>query len=195
MNSTFPKILYRGDSDKEDNRLLRTTLKSLYLCTNLIKGGNGSVIFKEPLVELVKAHINGWGKTHFLSFSESEDTATEYGSHGLNLQYNDPDRVNYALLKFHPDKVLKWQGKNDGVYKGYYSSSMIKFPNGCWLYLIDTVTYLKANIHLGTAAQLSLATGDKEWLILPANAELFNNGVVEYSTQLDMSDIIEYEQH
>jgi len=196
MKPKLPEVLYRGDSDRQGIRMLKSTIRNGLLCTNLINGGIGAAV-RRPLIDLVKSHINpGWAKTHFLSFSESEERAMGFGSHGItnnrNPIYNDDSTWSFALLKFYPLKV-DYTFIEKGVYRGFYNQSLIAFPNGCWIFLINTVEYLKANSQLNTDSQLKNAKRDKEWLILPATPILLNLNIIEYSAKVDMSDVIEYE--
>jgi hypothetical protein len=194
----IPKNLYRGDSDKNGDRILRKSLREGMICTNLVSGGNGRIIFKKPLLELVKVHINpGWEKSHFLSFSECKNKALEFGAFSFvgehSPYYEDGDSWNFALLKFQTTNLVDCVVKESGVYECSYSPYLKEFKNGCKILLIDTVEYLKANSALVTASQLTNAERDMEWLVLPTNAILLNNQSIEFSAKLDMSDVIEYE--
>jgi hypothetical protein len=192
------KKLYRGDSDKAGDRILKKSIREGFLCTNLISGGNPRSIFREPLLDLVKRHITpGWGKTHFLSFSEYKDKAVEFGAYGFigdHCPYYDYEDIwHFALLKFDPTNLGTTIERERGVYVCSYTNSLIEFRDGCRILLINTVEYLKANSALNADSELSNAERDKEWLILPINEILLNNNIVEFSAKLDRGNIITYE--
>lgn len=195
----IPETLYRGDSDVRGDRLLKSTLVTRRtLFTNLISNGIGSEIFKQPLIELVKRHINpGWGKTHFLSFTESPEKAISFGINEFNGEpnpiFNYDEKWDFAILEFHTNNLLTKKNLGNGVFKCSYKSHLIEFKNGCEILLINAIEYLKAHMELDVNSQLENAIRDEEWLILPLNKVLLNNSIVEYSAKLDMSTIIEYE--
>ena len=194
----IPKILYRGDSDKGDERLLRSELHHWALYTNLISGGVGNIIFKKPLIDLVKIHINpGWKKTHFLSFTECVEKAIEFGSHEFNgyphPYMSDDNNWDFALLKFDTTKLIEKRMVEKGVYRCFYKQSSYEPDKHCEILLIDTIEYLKSHMELNVDSQLSNAQRDKEWLVLPTNLITLNNLFVEYSAKLEMMDLIEYE--
>jgi hypothetical protein len=198
QSDMIPKKLYRGDSDKKGDRILKKSVKEGMLFTNLISGGSGQIIFRKPLIELVKIHTNpGWAKTHFLSFSECENKAREFGAFGFAGEhypyYVDDDAWNFALLKFQTTILVDCIPKEKGLYECSYIPSLKEFKNRLKVLLIDTVEYLKANSELDIDSQLINAEKDMEWLILPVNAILLNNKFVEYSAKLDMSNLIDYE--
>ena len=192
----LPKKLYRGDSDSQRDRMLRHSLQMLF--TNLISSGNGQEI-KNPLIELVKQHIDSsWGKTHFLSFSESEEKAHEFGSFGLVGDYYpcyDVDASwHFAIVTLDAANLKVCTLRERGVYECSYDTSSRECKNGCKIALIDTVEYLKANSQLNTASQLSNAERDKEWLLLPISAILLNNNMVEFTAKLYMQyGLLDYE--
>lgn len=191
--------LYRGDSDKNGDRNLKHSLRERMLFTNLISSGNGQEIFTNSLIELVKRHINpGWCKTHFLSFSECENKALEFGSFGLVGEHYPCDDFeaswHFAMLTLDTTNLHVCTLKESGVYECSYDPSVIEFKNGCRIALIDTVEYLKANSQLDTASQLTNAERDKEWLLLPINAILLNNNMVEFTAKLYMLyGLLDYE--
>ena len=84
---TLPKNLFRGDSDKNNQRDVKTLINSGIIKTNLCNGGNGREIFNNSLGQLVNRHIGvGLDKTHFLSFSSNEQTAFYYGSYDKEFE-------------------------------------------------------------------------------------------------------------
>lgn len=190
------KKIYRGDSDKAGDRILKKSIREGFLCTNLISGGNPRTI-REPLLDLVKRHITpGWGKTHFLSFSECEYKAVEFGANGFAGDhwpyYEYDDTWAFALLTFDPTNLLAAIERQTGVYECSYVNSLMEFRDGCRILLIDTVEYLKINSTLATKTELSNAGRDREWLILPINEILPNNNEVEFSAKMDMGNVIGY---
>lgn len=194
----IPETLYRGDADKNNSRQLKLHLKKRLLLTNLISGGNGNIIFSKPLIELVKEHISpGWGKTHFLSFSELKGRAFEFGEYefkGERCQYFEEDNNwDFALLTFKTSHIINCDLLEAGVYKCNYEASFIEFSDGYKFLFVNTAEYLKANKNLNTNSQIEKAEGDKEWLILPTNSILLNNNRIEYSAKIDMGKSINYE--
>jgi hypothetical protein len=196
----IPKFLYRGDSDPNNVRWLKKSIDEGMLLTNLISGGNPQEIASKPLIELVKIHIkNEWGKTHFLSFTEEENSAIRFGSFGHkgepNIYVDDTNDWDFALVKFRTNNLKEVSPIEKGVYECDYTASLREFRNGCKLLLINTVDYLRTNLNSNTASQLKSAERDKEWLILPTNSKLFNNGKVEYSAKIDMADVFDHEKY
>ena len=79
----LPSLLFRGDSDPNNERHLREYWNSGWLQTNLGSEGRGSELFQAPLVSLIEKHVNGdWPKTHFLSFTSSRTRAAAGTSAG-----------------------------------------------------------------------------------------------------------------
>jgi len=197
----IPDKLYRGDSDKCNCRKLREYINKGMLFTNLISGGTGKIIFTAPLIELVKMHINnsgGW-KSHFLSFTEKEKKAFDFGAYGFQGEhesyFEEDNNWDFAILIFTTSRLKSRELIEKGVYECTYDSSFCEFENGCRILLIDTVEYLIANSHLNINSELKNAQKDEEWLLLPTNSKLFNNGVVEYSAKVDMSNIIDFTRY
>jgi hypothetical protein len=149
----LPKYLFRGDADKANQRLLKSTFRSRQLQTNLISGGYGRQIFEEPLVEFVNRHVGiGWNQSHFLSFSESRLTAIRYGLHlGVDIDpnveddiYDDEESWDFVFFTLDVGQmaILKL---GDGVFEGRYLPTLTKFQNYSFvsIVLIDVHTVLK----------------------------------------------------
>jgi hypothetical protein len=174
---SLPTLLFRGDSDKCNKRLLKSTFKSELFMTNLISGGNGREILSNTIGQLLNRHIaTGWDKTHFLSFSTDEQRALYYGSDGKPFEdvLDESEIWDFAVLTF--DTTLLIQDSIKEVEIGIYSAQFIptckEFLPTYKVILIDAVSHLKSiasksNIDLKTA--ITNAVNDKEWLILPAS--------------------------
>lgn len=193
MQSILPKYLFRGDSDKENKRRLRSTIKSGLLLTNLCGGGNGQEIFKKTLEQLVIRHVSvGWEKTHFLSFTTEERTAIYYASGERDSYPVDIDEQwDFAIFKldtslFIPDSVSQLE---IGVYQAEYNPVCKEFCPKYKIILIDVLSCLK-NVCVSNmnSDAITNADRDKEWLILPAT---FLPGINELTFKLDTSCIIE----
>jgi hypothetical protein len=173
----LPRLLFRGDSDKLNKRLLKSTFKSELFMTNLISGGIGREIFSNTIGQLLNRHIaTGWDKTHFLSFSTDEQRAFYYGSDGKPFDdvYYETENWDFAVLTF--DTTLLIQDSIKEVDAGIYSAKFIptckEFLPTFKVILIDAVSHLKSiasksNIDMKTA--IANADNDKEWLILPVS--------------------------
>lgn len=193
----IPEKLYRGDADRKNCRQLKTHLKNGLLFTNLISGGNGSIVFKKPLVELVKEHISpGSDKTHFLSFSELEERAFDFGSYGFDGDvypfYEEESNWDFALLTFDTSHIISCNLIDTGVYKCHYKTLNKEFDGSFNFVFINTVEYLNANTNFNTESQIKNAERDKEWLMLPTNEVLLNSNLVEYSAKIDMGNAIDF---
>jgi hypothetical protein len=174
---SLPTLLFRGDSDQYNKRLLKSTFKSDLFMTNLISGGNGREIFSNTIGQLLNRHIaTGWDKTHFLSFTTDKQRALYYGSDGKPFEdvFDESKNWDFAVLTF--DTTLLIQDRIKEVEAGIYSAQFIpscnEFLPTYKVILIDAVSHLKSiasksNIDLKTA--IANADNDKEWLILPAS--------------------------
>lgn len=202
----IPDNLFRGDADKTGQRLLRDTINHWQLQTNLISGGYGRKIFEDPLVELINQHINiGWGKTHFLSFSEDQTTALIYGS---SLSYDTFEKVRYGMIldETNWSFVLMTLGthklelfeKSKGIFEGRFIPSLKKFANHPFvsMLLVDAYTVLTNDPRRSLYEQaIHNADRDKEWLIFPTTPVLFENGTVEYTALLDGACLTSIEKY
>ncbi|WP_375584239.1 hypothetical protein [Cyclobacterium xiamenense] len=187
--------LYRGDSDKYSTRNLRTTAPHGYLMTNLNKGGEGRIIDEKPLIDLINRHVDeGWNTTHFLSFSEDENTAFRFGMH-TQLNQVIEKRQNYVEVSWDNGwefvitriNTINLEAKelSPGVYEGKYKTTnplYAKVLPISRLIIIDVAKFLLGLTGFDKS-KLNSST-DKEWLILPANPIKFVNRI-EYSSILD----------
>lgn len=187
---SLPTLLFRGDSDRFNKRLLKSTFNSELFLTNLISGGNGREIFSNTVGQLLNRHIaTGWDKTHFLSFSTDEQRAFHYGSDGkpFNDVYDESGNWDFAVLTFDTSLLIQDSIREveTGIYSAQFVPSCIEFLPTYKVILIDAVSHLKSiasinNLDLTTA--IANADKDKEWLILPASP--FNNQG-EFTAKLD----------
>lgn len=188
------KYLYRGDSDRNSVRNLRTTAPHGYLMTNLNNGGHGRTIDEQPLIDLINRHITkGWNTTHFLSFSEDEDTAFGFGMNSLDFETEEREKYiespwnenwEFAISRINLSD-MRLKELSNGVYEGRYKTLNQLYASvvpESRMILIDVVKFL-ADFD-GFELTKSLSLNEKEWLILPANPIKFVNGY-EYSSLLE----------
>ena len=190
----FPKLLYRGDSDQEGQRKLKSTFNRGLLLTNLISGGNETEIFRKSIGLLVNEHIaNVWGKTHFLSFTTDVKIALHYGSYGKAFEevYAENEGWDFAVFPFDTTPPNKYDIKEieTGIYVAQFYPTCKEFLPTFKLILIDALSHLKSisnknNIDLTKA--ITKAKHDSEWLILPASP-FGHNG--EFTAKLDTACI------
>ena len=191
----LPKFLYRGDSDRENKRQLRTTFNHGFLLTGLSDGGNGWEIFHNPLEKLVHRHVApGWLKTHFLSFTTDKGKALVYGGgNGDHYPISSDDRWDFVLFtldtdRFIPDSIKQLE---TGVYQAEYYPHSREFLPTYRILLIDVATFLHY-VHLSEnddySESIFKAKRDKEWLVYPAtpmrdsneNTSKFDTGCIIY---------------
>lgn len=173
----LPQFLYRGDSDPNSKRQLKSTFNSGLLLTNLISGGNGTEIFNSSIVQLVNRHIaTGWDKTHFLSFTTNENVAFHYGNNDKTFDevYDETPNWDFVVFTFDTTNLLQDSIKeiSTGIFAAQFLPICKEFLPSYKMILIDTLTHLKsiANksaIDLTTAVEK--AERDSEWLVLPAS--------------------------
>lgn len=192
---SFPDFLYRGDSDKNNERKLRQTISSGVLLTNLSNGGNGKEILSSDFNQLINKHIGiGWSKTHFLSFTSNENMAFYYASKSSDYLevYDFHENWDFSILTFSFGVLLKETIKefDKGLYYAEFVPTCKEFYPRFKILLIDCFEFLK-NKHRSEPdfrQALLNAERDKEWLILPMN--LFGaNG--ELTSKLDNNCITE----
>ncbi|MCG8389266.1 MAG: hypothetical protein MJA30_27175 [Cytophagales bacterium] len=188
------KYLYRGDSDKNSVRNLRTTAPHGYLMTNLNNGGNGRIINEQPLIDLIDQHVvEGWNTTHFLSFSEDESTAFCFGMNSLDCSPEERERYidiswnenwDFVMTRISPAS-LSLKEISNSVYIGTYKTLNPLYARlipKSRLILGDVVNFLRNSEGFETAK--SFSADEKEWLILPAN-RMQNIDGKEYSSILE----------
>jgi len=208
----IPGKLYRGDDDRYQVRDLKATLNHSQLQTNLLRGGKGHEIFDSPIIDLIARHVDpGWAKTHFLSFSEDEDTAKRFALHceldqvsdlidEYQEYYENEKDWNFAIIEIDPGKI-SWKETELGIYEGFHEPSLLKFkefPGVCSLMLIDVVTTAGRYPHFSNHKQvMTNALRDKEWLLLPTSKVKLNAGLIENSGIFDgyiISNITKYKK-
>ncbi|EKD32680.1 MAG: hypothetical protein ACD_77C00002G0003 [uncultured bacterium] len=186
----IPRYLFRGDSDQENERQLKSTFNSGLLLTNLINGGSGREIFSSSLGQLVNKHIaTVWDRTHFLSFTSDERTAFFYGSNDKAFEdvYDDKEIWDFSVLTFDTLQLIQ-ESVNEietGIYSAQFHPTYKEFMPTYKVILIDALSHLKSiaaktNTELTTI--IAKADKDKEWLILPANPFGYNG---EFTAKLD----------
>jgi len=196
----IPEILYRGDSDPHNKRLLKATIDQCQLQTNLISGGIGKEIIKYPIIELANKHVAvGWRDTHFLSFTSNLDTAMRFGINCSEDEFPskkiffvevDDENRDWSFVIVELDtRRLNFQVLLDGVYDVTFTPQLFIFSKDFDKYrciLIDVKTYLsslKADKDYNEA--IENATRDQEWLLLPITPQLLNFNQIEFSAILD----------
>lgn len=199
---TLPKYLYRGDGDPEKKRNIRKSIGQHYLQTHLI-GGNGKKIFREPIWDLVNAHItNNYPHSDFLSFTSDQLAAFRFG---LNIHtisdeiieecteeyYDEGDDWDFAIFTLPTNNLKVINEPAPGMYEAYFHPTLMEFRRQGFyrVFLLDIVTALKAVGDDSYRLAAEYSGYDNEWLILPAMPKLFNNDKVEYSALLDMGCI------
>lgn len=210
MNSNISQKLIRGDADPKQIRKLKSTLGQRQLQTNLLDGGEGHLVFTEPLTTLIGTHVSpGWAKTHFLSFSTQDEIAHKYGlgcdpdadaEHVSSLMnecaYAELGKEDWDFAVIEIDThVADWSEIGPGVYLGKYEPNLAtfkRFSDSFKCILIDVVNALKGQNDMENLDQiLKNARRDMEWLLLPATPIELNFGKIQYSGILD-GRIIKY---
>lgn len=195
----IPGKIFRGDGDPKDIRNLRYSSCRGQYHTNLIKGGIGQKIFSEPLMDLVNAHIlSRFEISHFLSFTESKNSAMRYG---LNLMSDDENVIeacsipyyennckwDFALLTLNTDLLTLNKEHYPGVYELSYTPQLLEFSR-LGLYNVIIIDVRKALGEMNSESfrtALEYSKYDNEWLVLPATIKEFNGGKSEFSGILD----------
>lgn len=206
----IPEFLYRGDSDKDNKRSLKSKLYN-GLQTNFLNGGDERVVYAHPIEVLANRHVDSfWDNTPFLSFSSNQRVAYRYGIYCPIDQvdeelaeyldyYNDDDKWEFALLEIDTSR-LDVNKLSVGVYEAFYKPNLKVFAKDKDLYkivIIDVKTVL-SNAKDGNDYSVAIqkATDDEEWLIFPATVtQLSPDGRQGYSAILDggcLSNITKY---
>ncbi|MEC4678298.1 MAG: hypothetical protein VST69_06040 [Nitrospirota bacterium] len=192
----LPEFIYRGDSDPETKRKLKTQYPGSAYCgllTNLSNRGSGREIFSEPLVSTVNRHVDeGWSKTHYLSFSESEVRAKVFaeGKSGKKLKLVDKGHWDAALIRLDTQKFSKIKELEVGVFCCSYPGNSVEGGDNLTLeerimrqqsnvhcagqpssiLLINVISFLSAQFKAtgeNFSKALKNARKDSEWLVLP----------------------------
>lgn len=196
---SLPQNLFRGDDDRDNERMLRMTSHYHQFHNNLIKGGIGERIFTEPLMELTNKHIlSRFPGSHFLSFTDNELSAFRYGLRLMEADaaavdsccsqyYSDDKQWDFAILNLQTADLQIKDRPFPGVYECWYQPTLLEFVRfGFYrIFLIDAFTALQHTDPAAYDLALEYTTHDKEWLVLPAMPKVFQGGKVEYSAVLD----------
>jgi hypothetical protein len=98
----LPKFLYRGDDDKKGYRKLRVEKHITQLTTNMINGGDGSKIFKEPVWKLINEHVlSRYLRSDFLSFTADKRAAYRFG---MDLQSISDELIEEGCEAYYEDE-------------------------------------------------------------------------------------------
>ena len=198
----FIPDLYRGDSDPNGFRRLKDSIHYGQLQTNLLNNGEYKEIYT-GWDELIEKHVNkGWSNTHFLSFSESRNTAKRFALHltendSLPEIYECYDNHNwdFTIICMNSNRVVfERYDEREGIFIGRYKPALKEFEKHEYFefILINVVEYITKN-----RFNISIANSirDTEWLILP-NAKVLISGAIktyENTAVLDMGkDVFEY---
>lgn len=192
----FPDILHRGDDDSKNERKLRSTIGHGQLQTNLLKGGDGSKIFNEDLLELINNHVlSKFNASHFLSFTEEKKSAFRFG---MKLYEELTDEAieecatqaeddlvywDFAMLYFDTTQLKIISNTYHGIYECQFEPQLLTFKRLGVPYTVFLIDAAKALDHRYKHS-MELSSFDKEWLILPAMPIQFT-GRVEFSGILD----------
>lgn len=191
----LPNFLFRGDDDSENFRNLRANVDHRQFQTNLLKGGDGSKIFTEELMELVNEHILSRYKTSdFLSFTDRLKSAYRFGLklHTINQEIidkcceeiYDKEYWDFVLITLNTDLFLGVDVLYKGIYECQFHPHLTKFARLGYPYTVILINPLDALTEkYGTAKEY--ATYDNEWLVLPATKIELNFNKSEFSGVLD----------
>lgn len=189
----IPSVLYRGDSDKDNVRKIRSTIQNNLFLTNLTSGGSGDLIFTEKILNLVIFHVDpGWSKSHFLSFSEDEEKAKEYALHDLDntidyFEYDgDGNAIDYVMIELNRTLLTSITEIDHGLFRCLYKSELISSGLTSEIFLIDAYNFLQKHSNSSNSDEAKhKSQRDKEWLVLPQNPIRLNFGKIEYTGILD----------
>ena len=195
----IPRYIYRGDSDSSNVRRLHSVnplSTNGYLLTNLSKDGYGKEIFNQSLIESINTHVElGWIKTHFLSFSESEERARYFASNKYRYQLEESisEQWDSAVIRIETSQFLNISNTEEGVFECKFERKMPLLKLGpsnmnmpVSILLIDVQTFINVKMAQGFPnldSALSKATDDSEWLVLPT--DIFPDNPSEYTSKLD----------
>jgi len=207
----LPPFLYRGDSDPDKKRRLRSSEETGYLITNLGDGGDGREIFNHRFEELVVRHCTGqWRISHLLSLSKAPDTAKKF-ARGCECRpivrlADDSETWATAVLTFDLAHLSRHMEISPGVFYCEYNTKPrfdIRHPLSIAhavaeerrILIVDVVRHLR---HVGTATKdsqraLANALRDLEWVILPINAVALEVGV-EFTCRIETTIISQWEK-
>lgn len=185
----LPTYLYRGDSDPNNVRKLKSTLRGGLLLTNLCNGGSGREIINNGLKDSIVKHVDtGWNKTHFLSFTEREENAFSYATSSSDYDeiYDFDEDWDFAIHQIDTSKFNNLKELGTGLYQATYTPMFKEFYPSFPIMIIDVVNHLRSIAVPGQTdldGALANAEEDSEWLILPA----FPFDRNELSSKMDMN--------
>ena len=117
-------ILYRGDSDPNQQRQLVTSLtRREGLFTNLINSGNPLALSQQPFIGSLQKHITtSWGQTHFLSFSSDLKVAEMFarGPQNRTLSVGSFTNFNTVIAEIDTSQFTMVQNFNNGIIRCQY---------------------------------------------------------------------------
>jgi hypothetical protein len=188
--SKIPEVLYRGDRAARrcpnGSLVYVSGYKSMGLHTNLICGGQSNAVARLGLRAAVAQHIRGWATSHFLSFSKNLGTAEFFAKKcdpSKQLYPHQDEGWEAVIFELHKTDWT-WTSHALGIYIGSQPTNQQK--NG-YIALLDNVTLLSilAQQNAGQfAAELSLATSEKEWLVIPLDPINLGIGATGLTAQL-----------
>ena len=203
----LPRFLYRGDSDPDRLRNLKSGFGSGFYLSNLSNLGYGAAVFRRPLIESVRRHVVGeWEKSHFLSFSESLIVARAFASGPAAQTLSPAMGVHWDALVLTLDtaRCSTLTEVETAMWRGTYPGRAITGPGSTWVHqiaraanysqigraipilLIDVKRHLEHQIAKGVTGlepALEKARRDREWLILPLDTGPEIHG--EFTSMLD----------
>jgi hypothetical protein len=193
--------LFRGDGDYAGTRNLKNLLKRGFVQTNLVNGGSGREIFERPIIQSIKNHVtDDWRSTHFLSFSENEQTAINFGLGRSNQNrefdeyWDEDDDWDFLILSITGHNFIDVEEKSPGIYSARFIPSFKQFLPTYDILLINVVKVLSSVPADDSKHREALfnAKRDSEWLLLPTQPTDFS-GRTEFRGLLDailFSDIL-----
>jgi hypothetical protein len=214
----MPRFLFRGDTDPQGKRNLRTVWPgSSYggLLTNLSNGGSGLEIFLQPLIDSVNKHVaEGWAKTHFLSFSSSRSIAMMYAAVEQKrplLKVGVSEYWDAALTTLDTNNFVSRREVEQGMFVCRYSGrklignhslpivqkiarAVANRKNGSQLVeilLVDVARFLDKYTQPDISEAINNSHRDQEWLVLPLEP---SEGVLgQLTSKLDDGCIADFE--
>jgi hypothetical protein len=205
---SLPDKLYRGDNDRAGKRRLRATLSHGQLDTNLIDGGDGERIFKEPVWRLINEHVlSVYERSDFLSFTADKNSAFRFGMHAQVISdemidqcceyYMEQDNAwDFAILTLDTTHLRIVDRPAAGIYEARYFPTLLEFQSQGFfrIFLIDVHEALNSAGDAIYRTSIEYSRFDDEWLVLPAMPKLFNNGKVQLSAHMDAGCIDDIEK-
>jgi hypothetical protein len=201
--------LYRGDNKNNINDNFFDLLYYQGIFTNLIKNGNPNYLEKNGFLKAINQHIKSTKEqfhkvSHFLSFTENENTAKKFARRNKNFELIECERLKAScfIIEFDINKLEKL---DDGFYKFTYfcdysnftenEISKIEFKPGCnycqngrrehLIYFFKCSEFIKS-FCIKDKDIFEKAIKNEEWLLLPYDYLIDLNGV---SAMIPLSNI------